>query len=88
MHREQRSFLDMFVDTGSAVALNEAATEMPPVLVQAASAEELAAHTSYLVGMSGETPIWHAYTAPLAAAPEQDNDAGELEANESAMAPC
>jgi len=89
MHREQRSFLDLLVDTAPAVALNEATADMPPVLVLAASAEELAAHTSYLAGMSGDAPIWHTYTAmPAAGAGGQDDGADELQAAESAMAPC
>lgn len=89
MHREQRSFLELFVDTAPAVALNEAGAEMPPVLVLPASAEELAAHTSYLAGMSGDAPIWHAYTtAPAATADGQDGEVEELQTAESAMAPC
>jgi len=88
MHREQRSFLDMFVDSGPAVALNEATAEMSPVLVLEASAEELAAHTSYLAGMSGDTPIWLTYTAArTAAAEDQEDDADEIQAAERAMAP-
>lgn len=88
MHREQRSFPDMFVDTGPTVALAGKGTEMSPVMVLAASAEELAAHMSYLAGMSGDAPIWHNYTAASAAAVDQDNGPDELEATESAMAPC
>lgn len=91
MHREQRSFLDLFADAGAAptTAPGEALPEMPPVLVLAASPDELAAHASYLAGMSGDTPIWHSYMQPAApAAVDQDDTAGEAEEAEPALAPC
>lgn len=86
MHREQRSFNDLFVETAAAAALDDAAAEMPPVMVLAASAEELAEHTFYLAGMSADTPIWHTYSAAATVAQEDDPD--ETQAAESAMAPC
>lgn len=91
MHREQRSFLDLFADTASSAstAPGEAPLEMPPVLVLAASADELAAHASYLAGMSGETPIWHSYTQSAAqAVADQDDATGEAQEAETALAPC
>jgi len=84
MHREQRSFHELFQESTSAVALDDTAPAMPPVLVIAASAEEVAAHTSYLAGMSGDAPIWHAYTAGM----DADSGAGEHRAEERAMTPC
>lgn len=89
MHREQRSFLELFADTAPAVALNEDATPMPAVLVVPASADELAAHASYLAGMSGDTPIWHSYMAePAAAAADQADGDDEAVDVERALIPC
>lgn len=88
MFREQRSFLDLLADTAPSNALDEAAAEMPAILILPASADELAAHTSYLAGMSGEAPIWHSYTAALAAAVGQDDEADEEEERASVGAPC
>jgi DNA polymerase-3 subunit epsilon len=86
MFREQRSFLELFADTAPASALEDGAAEMPAVLVLPASADELAAHTSYLAGMSGDAPIWHSYTA--ATAVDQDEEVDEQEARAGALAPC
>jgi DNA polymerase-3 subunit epsilon len=86
MHREQRSFQELFAEAAPAVTLNVDVTEMPAVLVVPASADELAAHASYLAGMSGDTPIWHSYTSAPAAADEQNN-VDEHEA-ETTLAPC
>lgn len=77
MHREQRSFQELFAEATPAVALNEDTTEMPAVLVVQASPDEFAAHTSYLAGMSGDTPIWHSYTAASPAAADQDEEQAE-----------
>lgn len=88
MHREQRSFQELFAETAPAVALNEDVMEMPAVLVVPATADELAAHASYLAGMSGDTPIWHAYTAPAPAVADQADEDAEAEDTERALAPC
>ncbi|WP_400189811.1 exonuclease domain-containing protein [Massilia orientalis] len=86
MFREQRSFLELFADTAAASALDEGAAEMPSVLVLPASADELAAHTSYLAGMSGDAPIWHRYTAAAAVDPDEELD--EQEERSGALTPC
>lgn len=91
MHREQRSFHDMFADSAPAVAPNEAPFDMPAVLVLVPSAEELASHASYLAGMSGDTPIWHSYSQALEPAFAKEQNTEELrEAEESQenLAPC
>jgi len=91
MFREQRSFLELFADTAPAAALDDNATEMPAILVLPATADELAAHTSYLAGMSGDTPIWHTYTAAPAAAADQadqDDEFDEHSERDNALAPC
>lgn len=91
MHREQRSFLDLFSDTATSVsaAPGDAPLEMPQVLVLAASADELAAHASYLAGMYGDTPIWHSYTQPSAETTiDHDDAADEVQEAEPALAPC
>lgn len=62
MHREQRSFNDLFVDIEPSVALNECPFEMPLVMILSPFAEELESHVSYLAGMSGDAPIWHSYS--------------------------
>lgn len=81
MHREQRSFIDLFADAPAPVGLDGMLIEMPPVLVVPASADELAAHTSYLAAMSGDTPIWLTYP-PVAGhveVPDQAEDSIEVE---------
>jgi|GEM_PF-6804340 len=89
MHRERRSFQELFAETAPAIALNEEVAEMPAVLVVPASADELAAHASYLAGMSGDTPIWHSYTvAPAPAAVGQADEDDEAVEAERALAPC
>jgi hypothetical protein len=87
MHREQRSFLDVFTEDTSPVALNDIAGDMPEILVVPASAEELAAHASYLAGMNADAPIWYSYSASApAAADDQDEDVEQED--EPSMAPC
>ena len=97
MFREQRSFLELFADTAPAAALDDRAIEMPAILVLPATADELAAHTSYLAGMSGDAPIWHAYTTPAVAESgrtHEDNEVDEVDEvdehteHDSALAPC
>jgi DNA polymerase-3 subunit epsilon len=89
MHREQRSFQELFAETEPVVALNEEFAEMPSILVVPASADELAAHASYLAGMSGDTPIWHSYTvAPASAAADQVDEDDEPQNAEHALVPC
>jgi len=90
MHREQRSFNDLFIDAAESVALNETPFEMPSILVLAPSAEELASHTSYLAGMSGDAPIWHSYSEPRAQ--DEDNasegeNIGEVREVEEVLSP-
>lgn len=87
MHREQRSFLDVFAEGTSPVALNDIAGDMPEILVVQASAEELAAHASYLAGMNGDAPIWYSYSAPAPAAADDQGEDVERE-DEPSMAPC
>jgi DNA polymerase-3 subunit epsilon len=88
MFREQRTFLELFADVAPAAALGDDVAEMPAILVLPASADELAAHTSYLAGMSGDAPIWHSYTAAPAALADQDVEADEHGERESSLAPC
>lgn len=85
MFREQRSFIGLFADNTPASSIDEGAAEMPAVLVLPASADELAAHTSYLAGMAGDAPIWHSYTA--AAVVDQDDEVGEQEERADSLAP-
>lgn len=88
MFREQRSFLELFADTAPTNASDDTAAEMPDILVLPASADELAAHISYLAGMSGDTPIWHSYTPAPEAAVGQDDEADGHEERANALAPC
>lgn len=89
MLSEQRTFLELFADTAPAASYGEALVEMPAILVLEASADELAAHTSYLAGMSGDAPIWHNYTvASAAAAVDQADEDAEAEEADRALARC
>ena len=87
MFREQRSFHELFANAAPIAAINDEAAAMPAVLVVPASAEEVAAHASYLAEMSGDTPIWHVYTAASTAAADDHNAVDESEP-ETAIAPC
>ncbi|MEX5747599.1 3'-5' exonuclease (plasmid) [Massilia varians] len=87
MHREQRSFLDVFAEDTSPVALNDIAGDMPEILIVPASAQELATHASYLAGMNGDAPIWYSYSAPAPAAADCDDEESDDEVV-SSMAPC